>query len=55
MSISLKEANETVYWLELLYETHYLDEKTYLSMRNDCDELIKMLVTIVKNARSKNY
>ena len=52
MSISLKEATETEYWLELLYETGYLTEDEYSSINADCDEVIKLLVSIVKSTRS---
>ena len=37
--IALKECVETIYWLDLLYETGYIDERMYLSMKSDCDEL----------------
>ena len=49
MSIALKEASETVYWLELLGETGYLDERLSVSMLDDCRELIRMLMSIVKS------
>jgi four helix bundle protein len=41
--IALKECNETVYWLELLYETGYLNEKLYNSIYSDCEEIRRML------------
>ena len=49
MNIALKEASETEYWLELLYETEYIDESSYTSIINDNKELIKILTMIVKN------
>ncbi len=49
MSIALKEASETEYWLELLGETGYLDERLSVSMLDDCRELIRMLMSIVKS------
>ena len=52
--ISLKEANETNYWLELLYETDYIDEKTFNSISKDCLELIKLLTTIIKSTPKNN-
>ena len=55
MSIALKEASETEYWLELLKETEYIDEKQYQSMADDCIELKKLLITIIKNTKQKNY
>ena len=53
MSIALKEANETIYWLEILKDTGYIDDKLFSSLNNDCEELIRMLVSTVKT--SKNH
>ena len=50
MSIALKEASETEYWLELLYESDYIDEKAYNSIINENVEIIKILTRIVKNS-----
>ena len=49
MNIALKEASETEYWLELLYESEYIDKTSYLSIINENIELIKILTSIVKN------
>ena len=54
MSIALKEASETEYWLELLYETEYMSAEQYESMRTDCNELVKMLTSIVKTSRQNH-
>ncbi len=43
------EASETEYWLELLYESEYIDEKSYSSIINDNIEIIRILTRIVKN------
>jgi four helix bundle protein len=51
MNISLKEAQETEYWLRLLYETDYLSEEAFKSIHNDSIELLKMLTSIVKTSR----
>ena len=51
MSIALKEANETHYWLTLLRETDYINDKMSKSVSNDCVELIKMLVATVKTSK----
>ena len=51
LSIALKEANETEYWLELLRETGYVDEKQYESMICDCIELKKLLTSIIKSTK----
>jgi four helix bundle protein len=52
MSIALKEANETDYWLSLLKDTKYIKEKPYESMNTDCKELIAMLVSTIKTAKN---
>ena len=51
MNISLKEASETEYWLELLHESGYIEEKPFVSIYEDCQELIKILVTITKSQK----
>jgi four helix bundle protein len=51
MSIALKEANETDYWLHLLKDTDFLNEKMFESISADCVELIKMLVATVKTSK----
>ena len=52
MNIALKEANETEYWLELLYKTDYLSAAQYESINADCSEICKILVSIVKSSKS---
>jgi len=51
MSIALKEANETAYWLELLRQGEYVEEQSFESVRSDSEELIKLLVAIVKTSK----
>ncbi|MEA4983734.1 MAG: four helix bundle protein [Paludibacter sp.] len=51
MNIALKEANETEYWLMLLKDSNYLNDKTYTSIHNNCDELIRLLASIVKTSK----
>ena len=46
--ISLKESNETLYWLRLLQRTQYITNKQYESVYKDCEELNRMLVSITK-------
>ncbi len=53
ITIALKEANETDYWLQLLKETEYINAKMHDSIGKDCDELIRLLVTAVKTVKSK--
>ena len=52
MSISLKEANETGYWLSLLKDTAYISEDQFESLHANCNELIAMLVATVKTSKS---
>lgn len=51
MTIALKEANESVYWLNLLRDTDYITEKMFQSMSDDCLELVRMLVATVKTTK----
>lgn len=51
MSIALKEANETSYWLEILKDTNFLNDKLFQSLYSDCEELIRMLVSTVKTSK----
>jgi four helix bundle protein len=51
MYISLKEAAETGYWLELLFKAEYLAENEFLSIKADCNELIKLLTAIIKTSK----
>ena len=51
MNIALKEANETEYWLMLLKDALFLSEKEFSSIHIDCQELIKLLASIVKSTK----
>ena len=51
MNIALKEANETLYWLELLLQSEYITEQSFKSMQADSEELVKLLVAIVKTTK----
>lgn len=53
MSIALKEANETHYWLRLLYQTDYLEKKQFESLNRDINELICLLTSICKTANAE--
>ena len=46
--IALKEARESLYWIELLKRNNYIDERQYQSIYADCEELVKILVTRCK-------
>jgi len=50
MSIALKEANESEYWIELLFATECIDKSQYESIKADCVEINKILVAIVKKS-----
>ena len=52
MNIALKEANETLYWLKLLYRTDYLSGSQYKSMAADAQELTMLLTSICKTANN---
>ena len=53
LSIALKEAGETEYWLELLHESDYIEEKSFESINADNKEIIRILTSILKSSRSK--
>jgi len=50
MNIALKEATETEYWLELLHETDYLEYNAFESIYKECNELNKLLISIINSA-----
>ena len=54
MKIALKEANETQYWLRLLYETKYLTEQEFESIHSDLLEILKILTAICKHYPQSN-
>ena len=54
MSIALKEARETDYWLDVLYSVKYLNEEEYNSLNTDNDELLRLLASIVKTSKEKD-
>jgi four helix bundle protein len=54
LSISLKEANETAYWLELLNQSGYLEATLFESIYADCKELLKLLTSIIKTSKQNN-
>ncbi len=53
LNISLKEASEAEYWIELLYESGYLTETQFKSIYDDCIELLKLLTSIIKSAKKE--
>ena len=53
MSIALKEANETYYWLKLLYRTECLTKMEFKSMEADVDEILRILTAICKTTAAE--
>lgn len=51
MQIALKEANETGYWLELLFKTNYIDEATYRNLESSCASIRVMLIASIRTAK----
>ena len=54
MSIGLKEANETRYWLDLLFKSNYIGKDEYAKLNNEITQVIKILASIVKSAKNNN-
>jgi four helix bundle protein len=53
LMVALKEANETLYWINLLYDTQYLTKAMHQSIYIDIDEIISLLVSITKTLKNK--
>ncbi len=51
LSIGLKEANESKYWLDLLVATSFITNSMYNSLNKDCEELLKLLTSSVKTSK----
>jgi len=51
LNISLKEARESEYWLNLFKASDIINEKSFKSLQQDCKELIKLLIAIIKTAK----
>ncbi|WP_420537068.1 four helix bundle protein [Hoylesella pleuritidis] len=54
LSIALKEADETQYWLELLYESKTIDDNEFESLSNDLKTIIGTLINIINKIKAKN-
>ncbi|WP_150452621.1 four helix bundle protein [Arenibacter lacus] len=52
MAIAQKEINETMYWLELLFQTEYLNKEQFESVNTDALEIIKIITSIIKTAKA---
>jgi four helix bundle protein len=53
LTVALKEANETEFWLMLLSSTDYISKEKFTKLQSDCKELIAMLVSSIKTSKSK--
>ncbi len=53
MNIALKEADETVYWLELLHESGYIDDAQFASINEDSQHIVATLINIVKTSKKQ--
>jgi len=51
MAIAQKEVNETDYWIELLFQSEYLDKESYLSINTDIKEINKILASIIISSK----
>ncbi len=54
LQIALKEANETGYWLELLFKTNYISEDEYKSLDSACTSIRVMLISSINTAKENN-
>ena len=53
LSIAQKECDETLYWLELLFKSNYLEEKLFYKIFSDCTEVLKLLKSIILISKQK--
>jgi four helix bundle protein len=53
LAIAQKECNETLYWLELLKATDYLDEKLFNSLYSDAEEIMRMLTASIMTVKKR--
>jgi len=51
LSIGLKEANETEYWISLLFDSDFIDENNYNEIHKLCDEIIRILISSINTAK----
>lgn len=54
LQIALKEANETDYWLELLYKTQYISNSEYETLNTSCKSIRIMLISSIKTAKANS-
>ena len=51
LNIALKEAGETDYWLEVIHSADYFSDEEYKSLKDNNDELLKLLTSIIKTTK----
>ena len=51
LNIALKEASETSYWLVVLHKANFLEEKLFNSLKEDIDEIMRLLIASIKTAK----
>lgn len=54
LNIGLKEINESVYWLDLLFATDFINTRMYESLKTDGEGLLKMLIASIKTTKARN-
>lgn len=54
LSISYKEARETKYWINLLYDSSYINQKDYEDLKNDIEEILRIIGSIQKTIKNRN-
>lgn len=55
LNISLKETNETIYWLNLLKDSEYIEENYFVHLNNSCSELKKILNSIILTTKQRYF
>ncbi len=55
LSIALKETNETEYWLDLLFETKYINAQEFENIKPKVIEILKLLISIINSSKKNNY
>ena len=53
LSIALKEANETEYWLDLLFEAKYINTIEFQKIKPKITEILKLLISIISSSKNK--
>jgi len=53
LSIALKEANETEYWLDLLFQSEYMEQADYSFLKSKIEEILRLLTSIIVTSKNK--